>query len=223
MIGSRILGFACLLACLTITSHAEQPSAVKPVVSLTPATVEAGSPELIVISTPNAKSVSGEWLGHKLEFFQRGQKWFALAGVDVEGAAGPSTLRISAQLDDGGPLDLSQAVEIHPAHYRTGTLTVPPKFVEPGPEEQKRDCGRRRSQDEGLRIERIRAAVAWQFSRAGSRRANGQLRHAAHVQRQAGQRSQGHGFSRSEGNSGSRRQTAESSCWRGRSTTRATA
>ena len=28
-------------------------------------------------------------------------------------------------------------VEIHPAHYRTSKLTVAPKFVEPGPEEQK--------------------------------------------------------------------------------------
>ena len=35
------------------------------------------------------------------------------------------------------PLDLSQTVEIHPAHYRTGALTVSPKFVEPGPDEQK--------------------------------------------------------------------------------------
>ena len=81
--------------------------------------------------------MSGEWLGHKIEFFQRGGKWVALAGVDVEAAAGPSSLRISTQLDEGGPHDLIKTVEIHPAHYRTGKLTVPPKFVEPGPEEQK--------------------------------------------------------------------------------------
>jgi murein DD-endopeptidase MepM/ murein hydrolase activator NlpD len=29
-------------------------------------------------------------------------------------------------------------VDIHAAHYRTGSLTVAPKFVEPGPEEQAR-------------------------------------------------------------------------------------
>ena len=101
-----------------------------------PALVEAGSPELIVISAPNAKSIEGEWLGRKLEFFQRGPKWIALAGVDVEAAPGTSTAHITAGTDKG-PLDLSQSVEIHPAHYRTGKLTVEPKFVEPGPDEQK--------------------------------------------------------------------------------------
>ena len=136
MTGSRFLGLACALAFTTISAHSQR-SAVKSVVSLTPAVVEAGAPELIVVSTPNVKSISGEWLGKRLELFQRGEKWIALAGVDVEGAEGPSTLQISAQLDNGGPLDLSQTIEIHPAHYRTGALSVPPKFVEPGPEEQK--------------------------------------------------------------------------------------
>ena len=45
-------------------------------------------------------------------------------------------LRLSAETG-GEDRDLSQTIEIHPAHYRTGALTVPPKFVEPGPEEQK--------------------------------------------------------------------------------------
>jgi murein DD-endopeptidase MepM/ murein hydrolase activator NlpD len=34
--------------------------------------------------------------------------------------------------------DLSRTVEIHAAHYRAGSLTVAPKFVEPNPEELKR-------------------------------------------------------------------------------------
>jgi murein DD-endopeptidase MepM/ murein hydrolase activator NlpD len=33
--------------------------------------------------------------------------------------------------------NLDQAVEIHEAHYRTGTLSVAPKFVEPAPEAMK--------------------------------------------------------------------------------------
>ncbi len=136
MTGSYFLELACLFALTTIGAQ-PQHTAVKPAVSLTPAVVEAGSPELIVISAPNVKSMSGEWLGHKIEFFQRGEKWIALTGVDVEGALGLSTLRLSAQLDSGDRRDLSKTIEIHPAHYRTGALTVPPKFVEPGPEEQK--------------------------------------------------------------------------------------
>lgn len=91
---------------------------------------------LIRVEAADAAGVDGEWLGRKIEFFRGagGQEWFALAGVDVEGAAGPSTLRISVRLSGGGVRDLSRTVEIHPAHYRTGSLTVAPKFVEPGPE-----------------------------------------------------------------------------------------
>jgi murein DD-endopeptidase MepM/ murein hydrolase activator NlpD len=81
-------------------------------------------------------SIDGEWLGRKLEFFRGrdGLAWYALAGVDVEAPEGPSTLKISAHLEKGGERDISRTVEIHPAHYRTGTLTVAPKFVEPDPD-----------------------------------------------------------------------------------------
>lgn len=135
MPGSRALCLTCSLVISAIGSFA-QHSAVKSIVSITPAIVQSGSPELIVISTPNAKSVRGEWLGHKLEFFERGEKWIALAGVDVEAPPGTTNLKITAETSKG-ELDLSQTIEIHPAHYRTGALTVSPKFVEPGPDEQK--------------------------------------------------------------------------------------
>ena len=135
MPASRILRLTCSLVLSAIPIFA-QHSAVKSVVSLTPAMVQPGSPELIVISTLNAKSVSGSWLGHKLEFFPQGQRWIALAGVDVETPPGTTIAKISAETGEG-ELDLSQTIEIHPAHYRTGSLTVSPKFVEPGPDEQK--------------------------------------------------------------------------------------
>lgn len=125
-----------LLCLLATSSYAQQSVARKAIVSFTPAIVVAGSPELIVVASPGVTKAEGEWLGHKLEFFHHGAKWVALAGVDVEAEPGTSTARITA--DTGkGPLDLSQTIEIHPAHYRTGKLTVQPKFVEPGPEEQK--------------------------------------------------------------------------------------
>jgi len=135
MPASRILRLTCPLVLSAVPSFA-QHSAARSVVSLTPAFVQSGSPELIVISTLNAKSVSGSWLGHKLEFFPQGQRWIALAGVDVETPPGTTIAKISAETGEG-ELDLSQTIEIHPAHYRTGSLTVSPKFVEPGPDEQK--------------------------------------------------------------------------------------
>ncbi|MGB0063788.1 MAG: M23 family metallopeptidase [Terracidiphilus sp.] len=116
-----------------------------PAVTLTPAVVEAGSPELIRVTAPANATVEGNWLGRKIDFFRGrdGKAWYALAGVDVENAAGTSTLQIKVQLSKGGtprqnPIDLSQNVEIHEAHYRTGALTVAPEFVSPGPEEMKR-------------------------------------------------------------------------------------
>ena len=109
-----------------------QPGAV----TLAPAVVEAGSPELIRVEAGDAAGVDGEWLGNRLEFFRGHEKgaWFALAGADVETPAGPSSLKITVRLTGSGVRDLTRTVEIHPSHYRTGSLTVAPKFVEPNPE-----------------------------------------------------------------------------------------
>lgn len=113
-----------------------QPSAVM----LTPANVEAGSPVLIQVDAPDNAELDGEWLGHRLEFFRgrAGGGWFSLAGVDVEAAVGPSTLRIEEKISGGTALDLSRAVEIHAANYRTSSLSVASRFVSPSPEELKR-------------------------------------------------------------------------------------
>ena len=123
---------AALLALSLAPSQAHaQPAAL----TLTPALVESGSPELIRVDALATANLEGEWLGRKLEFFRGrdGQAWFALAGVDVEAPAGPSMLRIVVHTGSDA-LDLSRTIEIHPAHYRTSSLSVAPKFVEPGPE-----------------------------------------------------------------------------------------
>jgi len=108
-------------------------------VTVTPELVEPGSPVLIRVNAPDAASVDGEWLGRRFVFFRNGDgdAWFALAGVDVEAPVGPSTLRITAHPADGVARDLSRPVEIHPAHYRTSSITVPPRFVEPVRDEMK--------------------------------------------------------------------------------------
>ncbi len=106
-------------------------------VTLTPAAVYAGAPELIRVHAPDAREVSGEWLGRKIAFFEKDGEWLALAGVDVEAPIGPSTLHVTVR-NAGGSEDLSRSVAILQAHYRTGTLTVSPKFVEPPAEEMAR-------------------------------------------------------------------------------------
>lgn len=106
-------------------------------VLLTPSVVVPGAPELIRVTAIGADAVDGEWLGHKLQFFKRDAEWLALAGVDVEAPLGPSALKITAHVS-GQTEDLTRSIEIHAAHYRTGTLSVAPKFVEPPPEAMKR-------------------------------------------------------------------------------------
>ncbi len=137
-LSSRRSQVLLILVCLFAFAVIEAQDA-SGVVTLTPAVVVAGSPELIRVASPGAAQVEGDWMGRKLSFFRgrNGRAWFVLAGVDVEAPVGPSTLRISVRTNDGAQRDLSQAVTIHEAHYRTAVLTVAPKFVEPGPEAMK--------------------------------------------------------------------------------------
>jgi murein DD-endopeptidase MepM/ murein hydrolase activator NlpD len=137
---NELLRWATLPAgVLVIAFSAWNAAAQTEEVTLTPAVVVAGSPELIRVLAPGAASVDGDWMGRKIEFFRGrdGREWFALAGVDVEGAAGASALRIRVRAggDGGAVRELTRTVETHEARYRTEALSVEPKFVEPGPEE----------------------------------------------------------------------------------------
>lgn len=107
-------------------------------VALTPSVVQAGSPELIQVHAPSAATVTGEWLGRKLEFFRgrAGEGWFALAGADVETPVGPSTLSIDVRLASR-VRTLTRTIPIRPAHYRTSSLSVAPRFISPTPEQLK--------------------------------------------------------------------------------------
>lgn len=122
--------FATLLiaaVCCTLPIHAQ------PAVTLTPVQVEAGSPELIHVDAPDTARLDGDWMGHTLQFFRAANRrgWFALAGVDVEAPVGRSVLHITEKPSEGGVRDLSRSVDVLAGHYRTGTLSVAPKFVEP--------------------------------------------------------------------------------------------
>jgi len=138
MTGFRIWRFGFFFALVAGIGSAQTSSAPATAVSLTPAIVESGSPELIRFGVSAGATPDGEWLGRKLEFFRGrdGLAWYALAGVDVETPEGTSTLRISVRTPAAtSAIDLSRSVEILPAHYRTSTLTVAPQFVAPGPDE----------------------------------------------------------------------------------------
>ncbi len=139
MTGSRSLLLVFILFLTLPVCRAQTASSAHSGVALTPPVVESGSPELIRITAPDAASIEGIWQARQLEFFRGrdGLTWFALAGVDVESSPGPSTLEIKVHSNSGAVRDLSRTVEVHPAHYRTGSLSVPPKFVEPSAESLK--------------------------------------------------------------------------------------
>lgn len=132
---ANFLRALCLPGLLAVALAPSQAHSQSAAFTLTPPQIESGSPELIRVDAPATAKLDGEWLSRKLEFFRArdGQAWFALAGVDVEAPAGSSTLRIVVHTGTDA-LDLSRTILIHPAHYRTGSLSVAPKFVEPGPE-----------------------------------------------------------------------------------------
>ncbi len=134
--GVRWVVFA---ACLFISGACAQAQPHAPsLITLTPAVVQAGAPELIRVHASRNATLTGEWLGRKLAFFpgQRAGDYYALAGVDVEAPLGASTLHVQVRGSEGGE-EFSLPVQIQAAHYRTGALTVAPKFVEPSPEAKK--------------------------------------------------------------------------------------
>ena len=130
----RARSFAIVLFCaalFALSARAQNNS-----VRLTPSEVIAGSPELIEVTAPADAVLSGEWLDRPLHFFPGtdGNSWFALAGLDVNSKPGDSELRIGVRLRNGTTRDLSTKVKILTGHYKSGTLSVAPKFVEPPPE-----------------------------------------------------------------------------------------
>jgi len=125
------LGLALLFVLAVCSTWAQIPP-----VTVTPARVEVGSPELIHVAAGPRARIEADWLGQKVEFFPAADVpgWYALAGVDVEAPLGPSTLHILVH-EPGSTYDFSQTVVIQASHYRTSSLSVAPKYVEPDPEQ----------------------------------------------------------------------------------------
>lgn len=87
-----------------------------------------------------AGELHGAWLNHAIVFTkaQNGKTWYALAGIDVEQAPGTFPLDLTGTAADGSLLHAKQDVPVLPAQYKTTTLHVQEKFVQPDPETQQR-------------------------------------------------------------------------------------
>jgi murein DD-endopeptidase MepM/ murein hydrolase activator NlpD len=109
------------------------------VISWSPARLQSGSPVLFRIELDQpASEVQGTWLDHPLVFTrahhtgtERGNTWFALAGIDVEQAPATYSLDLTATGIAGHPLRASREVAVQPGSYKTTTLHVEEKYVQP--------------------------------------------------------------------------------------------
>jgi murein DD-endopeptidase MepM/ murein hydrolase activator NlpD len=106
-------------------------------IKLTPQTLSPGSPVLIEI-TADATAIDGTLRDQPVRFFHgAGDHWYALAGIDVEAPVEPVKLALKVHLANGTSSELAREIPLTPAHYRTATISVAPKFVAPPPEAEK--------------------------------------------------------------------------------------
>jgi murein DD-endopeptidase MepM/ murein hydrolase activator NlpD len=126
-----LVGFV-LLFCAPV-GNAQKTAAFR-LITWSPQHLESGSPVLFKVEPDHpATEVHGAWLNHALVFAKSedGKTWYALAGIDVEQAPGTYTLELTATAADGGTLQGKQEIEVLPAHYKTTTLHVQEKYVQP--------------------------------------------------------------------------------------------
>ena len=132
---SRQLRWAAFLVLLLILPAARaQKSSGFRVVSWSPQRLESGSPVLFQIEVNQpADSLHGTWLDHPLVFNRahQGNNWYVLAGIDVEQAPGTYPLELTATESNGQELHATQQITVLPGSYKTTTLHVEEKYVQP--------------------------------------------------------------------------------------------
>jgi murein DD-endopeptidase MepM/ murein hydrolase activator NlpD len=124
------------LLILSLAPGSAQQSAGFRATSWSPQHLESGSPVFFKVELDQpASALHGTWLKHDIVFTRAREEksWYALAGIDVEQAPGTYVLELTATVTDGHPLHTRQEVTVLPAHYKTTTLHVEEKYVQPDP------------------------------------------------------------------------------------------
>jgi murein DD-endopeptidase MepM/ murein hydrolase activator NlpD len=125
---------AFVLLLLSLLPGSAQQSTGFRAISWSPKRLESGSPVFFKVELDQpASALHGTWLKHDIVFTRArdDNSWYALAGIDVEQAPGSYVLELSATATDGHPLHAKQDVALLPAHYKTTTLHVEEKYVQP--------------------------------------------------------------------------------------------
>jgi murein DD-endopeptidase MepM/ murein hydrolase activator NlpD len=129
----RRLGWAALCLLLVIPGARAQNEPGFRVISWSPHRPQSGSPVLFTVELDRpATGLQAIWLGHPLVFARadQGNAWYALAGIDVEQAPGTYPLQLTAAGTSGSWHAVRQ-IDVLPGTYKTTTLHVEEKYVEP--------------------------------------------------------------------------------------------
>jgi murein DD-endopeptidase MepM/ murein hydrolase activator NlpD len=119
---------------LSLSPGSAQQSTGFRATSWSPQRLVSGSPVFFKVELDHPPSaLHGTWLKHDIVFTRArdGNSWYALAGIDVEQAPGNYALELTATTTDGHSLHTRQEVTVLPAHYKTTTLHVEEKYVQP--------------------------------------------------------------------------------------------
>jgi murein DD-endopeptidase MepM/ murein hydrolase activator NlpD len=132
-----------LVVILTMVTLVAPAPAQRPAfqnVSWTPHQLAPGSPCLFKVEVEGSPAaLQGKWQGHEIVFFPAGPHvWYGLAGIDVEAKPGNYQLELEATLPDGKLVHEERTIIAGPARYKTETLRVPDRYVQPDAETLRR-------------------------------------------------------------------------------------
>lgn len=155
----RLLAFLLIgiFVWLPIGDLRESSAKTKPakfLLTVEPAQPVNGSPVLFRVQVDQAlKSLTGNWLGHRVAFnfdLSNGE-WYGLAGVELATKAGRHALQLDGALTSGGRTNSREFVTVRKASYPSSRLRVARKFLDPDAETLERI-----KQEQGIKREVFR-------------------------------------------------------------------
>jgi len=124
-----------------------------------------GSPVVFRVTTPKpARSLSGEWLGHRFDFTldEKRKTWFALAGAGVETRPGRYLLVLHGETAAREGISCEKRIPVALERYPKVVLKVEGKYTAPGAEEQRQIAEDKKTKEEAFRT--VSPERAWRGS-----------------------------------------------------------
>src|SRR5260370_31621456 len=142
----QLFRFVALIALVPLSLAANVPASTPArwTVIIQPARLVNGTPVLIRVTTPKpVRTLSGNWLGHEIEFsFDASHKvWFALAGVSQETKPGAYPIELHAEpfagQFAGEAIAFEKKIRVQRQRYPRVLLKCPGRYTAPSPKDQR--------------------------------------------------------------------------------------